>query len=162
MPGFKNVFIEELMYKISTEPNRFKGVLPCDIFLNKVNKKNLSLKEKSCFIINLSSSNHSGSHFVCLLVMPGKVVEYFDSFGIPSFDSNINEALTSFKVKVFTKTIQDISSQFCGLYCVTYLLWRQLGLKKNEYSKLFDLEKKTRNDDTVLELIKIFAKEKKP
>ena len=117
MPGFTNDYIEKLMYKISTKPNDFKGVLPCDIFLNKVKKKNLLLKESSCFIINLSSSNHSGSHFVCLLVMPGKVVEYFDSFGIPSFDSNINKALTSFKVEVLTKTIQDISSQFCGLYC---------------------------------------------
>ena len=117
MPGFTNDYIEELMYKISTEPNHFKGVLPCDIFLDKVNKKKLLLKEKSCFIINLSSSNHSGSHFVCLLVMPGKVIEYFDSFGLPSFDPNINKALTSFKVEIFTKTIQDISSQFCGLYC---------------------------------------------
>ena len=117
MPGFTNDYIEKLMYKISTKPNNFKGVLPCDIFLNKVKKKNLLLKESCCFITNLSSPDHSGSHFVCLLVMPGKVVEYFDSFGIPSFDSNINKALTSFKVEVLTKTIQDISSQFCGLYC---------------------------------------------
>ena len=68
------------MYEISTKPSHFKGVHACDIFLDKVNKKKLLLKEKSCFIINLSSSNHSGSHFVCLLVMPGKVIEYFNSF----------------------------------------------------------------------------------
>ena len=117
MPGFTNDYIEKLMYKISTKPNDFKGVLPCDIFLNKVKKKKLLLKEKSCFIINLSSSNHSGSHFVCLLITPGKVVEYFDSFGTPPFDSNINKALASFKVEVSRKTIQDITSQFCGLYC---------------------------------------------
>ena len=117
MPGFTNDYIEKLMYKISTKPNDFKGVFPCDIFLNKVKKKNLLLKERSCFIINLSSSNHSGSHFVCLLIMPGKVVEYFDSFGTPPFDSNINKALSSFNVEVSRKTIQDITSQFCGLYC---------------------------------------------
>ena len=117
MPGFTNDYIEKLMYKISTKPNDFKGVFPCDIFLNKVKKKKLLLKEKSCFIINLSSSNHSGSHFVCLLITPGKVVEYFDSFGTPPFDSNINKALASFKVEVLRKTIQDITSQFCGLYC---------------------------------------------
>ena len=117
MPGYTNHYIEKLMYKISTKPDHFKGVHACDIFLDKVNKKKLLLKEKSCFIINLSSSNHGGSHFVCLLVMPGKVIEYFDSFGLPLFDSNISKALTSFKVEIFTKTIQDISSQFCGLYC---------------------------------------------
>ena len=105
------------MYKISTKPHHFKGVHACDIFLDKVNKKKLLLKEKNYFIINLSSSNHGGSHFNCLLVMPGKVIEYFDSFGLPLFDSNISKALTSFKVETFTKTIQDNSSQFCGLYC---------------------------------------------
>ena len=162
MPGFSNQYIQDLMYKISTEPTHFKGVYPCDIFRDEVNSKKLLLKEKNCFIINLSSSNHGGSHFVCLLVMPGKVIEYFDSFGLPLFDSNISEALTSFKVEVSTKTIQDNSSQLCGLYCITYLLWRQVGLKKNQYSALFDTEKKTGNDSTVLELVKIFVKEKNP
>ena len=117
MPGFSNRYIQDLMHETSTEPGDFKGVYPCDIFREKVINKKLLLKEKNCFIINLSSSNHGGSHFVCLLVMPGKVIEYFDSFGLPSFDPNINKALTSFKVEIFTKTIQDISSQFCGLYC---------------------------------------------
>ena len=160
MPGFSNRYIQDLMHETSTEPGDFKGVYPCDIFREKVINKKLLLKEKNCFIINLSSSNHGGSHFVCLLVMPEKVIEYFDSFGLPLFDSNISEALASFKVEVSKKTIQDNSSQFCGLYCITYLLWRQLGLKKNQYSALFNTEKKTGNDGTVLELMKIFLKEK--
>ena len=46
MPGFTNDYIEKLMYKISMEPNHFKGVFPCDIFLNKANEKNLLLKKK--------------------------------------------------------------------------------------------------------------------
>ena len=117
MPGLSNQYIEDLMYEISTKPNNFKGVYPCDIFLNKVNQKELLLKEKNCFIINLSSSNHQGSHFVCLLVKPRKIIEYFDSFGLPLFDINIKKALTSFKVEMFNETLQDISSEFCGLYC---------------------------------------------
>ena len=162
MPGFSNQYIQDLMYKISTEPSHFMGVHPCDIFRDKVKNRKLLLEEKNCFIINLSSSNHGGSHFVCLLVMPEKVIEYFDSLGLPLFDSNISEALASFKVEVSKKIIQDNSSQFCGLYCITYLLWRELGLKKNLYSALFDSEKKTGNDGTVLELLKIFVKEKNP
>ena len=121
MPGFTNDYIEKLMNKISTKPKDFKGVLPCDVFLNKVKEDQLLLKDGNCFIINLSSSNHNGSHFVSLFITPGKVVEYFDSFGIPSLDSNINNALTSFKIEVFSKTIQSISSQFCGLYCSKYV-----------------------------------------
>ena len=120
MPGFTNEYIEKLMYQISTQPTKFKGVLACDIFLDKVKKNKLLLKTGNCFIINLSSSNHEGSHFVSLFCTPGKVVEYFDSFGIPSFDSNVNKALTSHKIVEFKTSIQDISSQFCGLYCSKY------------------------------------------
>ena len=57
---------------------------------------------------------------VSVSIMPGKVIEYFDSFGIPSIDSNINRALTSFKIVAFKKTIQNASSQLCGLYCSKY------------------------------------------
>ena len=121
MPGFTNDYIEKLMYKITTKPMDFIGVFPWDIFLTKVNQDKLMLKAGNCFIINLSSSNHGGSHFISLIVMPGKVVEYFDSFGIPSFDSNINKALASFEILPFNKTVKSISSQFCGLYCSKYI-----------------------------------------
>ena len=53
MPGFTNDYIEKLMYKISTEPKHFKGVLPCDIFLNKVNKKKHFAKRKKLFYYKL-------------------------------------------------------------------------------------------------------------
>ena len=74
--------------------------------------------------------------------MPEKVIEYFDSLGLPLFDSNISEALASFKVEVSKKIIQDNSSQFCGLYCITYLLWRELGLKKKPIQCIIRLRKK--------------------
>ena len=82
---------------------------------------------------------------------------------------------------MFDETLQDMSSEFCGLYCsklqsqsnlitlcknihfflVSYLLWRQLGLKKKQYSGLFNTERKNGNDATVLRLIEIFAEERK-
>ena len=108
------------MYKITTRPKLFMGVFPCDLFLKNVNADKNLLRAGNSFIINLSSSNHSGSHFVSVSIMPGKVIEYFDSFGIPSIDSNINRALTSFKIVAFKKTIQNASSQLCGLYCSKY------------------------------------------
>ena len=49
-----------------------------------------------------------------------------------------------------------------SFFLVTYLLWRQLGLKKKQYIELFNTEEKTGNDDTVLKLVEIFAEEKKP
>ena len=46
-------------------------------------------------------------------------------------------------------------------FLVSYLLWRQLGLKKKQYSGLFNTERKNGNDATVLRLIEIFAEERK-
>ena len=46
------------------------------------------------------------------------------------------------------------------LLSVTYLLWRQLRLKKEDFETLFQSNKKAENDDIVLKLIKIFIEEK--
>ena len=49
----------------------------------------------------------------------------------------------------------------CNIFLsVTYLLWRQLGLKKEDFETLFQSNKKAENDDIVLKLIKIFIEEK--
>ena len=47
MPGFTNEYIEKLMYQISTQPTKFKGVLACDIFLDKVKKINFYWKQET-------------------------------------------------------------------------------------------------------------------
>ena len=66
MPGLSNDYIEKLMYKLSVNPQKFKGVKPCDIFLNEIEQNQYILEEGDSIIINLSSSNNSGSHFVSI------------------------------------------------------------------------------------------------
>lgn len=162
MPGLSNDYIEKLMYKLSVNPQKFKGVKPCDIFLNEVKDNMDILREGDCFIINMSSSNNPGSHFISILISSNNEAEYFDSFGLVSFDSNINKAFEVAKLKVteFNKSIQDLSSQFCGLYCIAYLIWRQLGLEKSKFARLFNTSSKIVNDATVLNLLKLYIEEK--
>ena len=120
MGGLSNDYVENLMYSISINPQSFKGVKPCDLFHDFIEKHHHQLKSGDCFIINLSSSNHGGSHFVCLMINSKNRAEYFDSYGLHySLDSNIDKALKFAKLKttIFEKSIQDFSSQFCGLYC---------------------------------------------
>ena len=119
MPGYTNRYIEKLMYKISTKPGHFKGVHACDIFLDKVNKKKLLLKEKSCFIINLSLSNHGGSHFVCLLVMPGKVIEYFNSFFL-HLTLTSTKRWRHLRLKYSQKQYRIFRVNFVGYIAVSY------------------------------------------
>ena len=162
MPGLSNQYIEKLMFKLSINHQKFKGVKPCDIFLKEIENNQHTLQEGDSFIINMSSSNNPGSHFVSIFIPSYNEAEYFDSFGLPSFDSNINKAFKMAKLKVteFNKNIQDLSSQFCGLYCIAYLIWRQLGLEKEKFARIFNSESKIMNDATVLKLLKLYINEK--
>ena len=120
MPGLTNLFVENTMQEISNHPEKFKGVMACDVFLSYM-KNSTKLSPKDCFIINLSSSDHRGSHFICIFLDTSTSAEYFDSFGIESFDKNINKAMNYHGIKIthFRQRIQDISSDFCALQIIS-------------------------------------------
>ena len=120
MGGLTNVYVENLMTCISPKPEKFKSVLPCDLFLEEMRTNREDLKQGDCYIINLSASHHRGSHFVALFLTSKKTAEYFDSYALPStIDKNLNKAfsIASLEIQEFRKTIQDHSSQFCGIFC---------------------------------------------
>ena len=79
MPGLTNLFVEKTMKKISNHPEKFKGVMACDVFLSYM-KNSTKLLPKDCFIINLSSSGHNGLHFICICLNTSTSAECFDPF----------------------------------------------------------------------------------
>ena len=95
MPGLTILFVENTMQEISNHPEKFKGVMACDVFLSYM-KNSIKLSPKDCFIINLSSSGHRGSHFICIFLNTSTSAEYFDPFGIESFNKNINKAMNHY------------------------------------------------------------------
>ena len=120
MGGLTNGYVENLMTCISPKPEKFKSVWPCDLFLEEMRTNREDLKRGDCYIINLSASHHRGSHFVALFLTSKKTAEYFDSYALPStIDKNLNKAfsIASLEIQDFRKTIQDHSSQFCGIFC---------------------------------------------
>ena len=139
MGGLTNGYVQWIMRRASFKPRAFKGVLPCDLFLEYIKANKNNIKPGDCFILNLSSSNSKGTHFVCFFVLDSRTGEYFDSYGLPSFDSNLNRAfkLTKLDISPFEMRLQSDTSQFCGLFCIAYLLfrqrftWRQKPLKNN-------------------------------
>ena len=131
MGGLSNGYVEELLYAALNSPNKFKGVYPCDMFLEFIKKNRHLFKTGDCFVINMSSSNHGGSHFVCLIINTKGNAEYFDSYGLPySVDSNINKALADagLKTSTFQQQIQSLTSKFCGVYCGKSLLRYNINL----------------------------------
>lgn len=79
-------------------------------------------------IINLASTGHPGTHWVCLRQNIDDY-EYFDSFGQPALEEVINytkknnNQFTSPRKPLYHSNIQyqTIESGYCGEYCLLYL-----------------------------------------
>ena len=159
MSGLTTEYLQNLMKICSFDPNAFKGVFSCDNFYIKVKDCHI-LSPGDAYIINLSSSNHSGSHWVAVHVNTPQEVEYFDPYGLDCFDNFIKKAFEeqNITISTFKKTIQDSSSQFCGLYCVAYLLCRELYISKPTFASFFDDNELFKNDIICVEIIKDIIK----
>ena len=73
------------------------------------------------FIYNLEPSYMSGSHWIATYVKD-RVINYFDSFGMPPFEEMVNHA----KRKNFTllhqnQQIQNLYTTTCGYFCLYFL-----------------------------------------
>ncbi len=81
-------------------------------------------------VINLDSSDGPGTHWVCYYNDPfSKVVEYYDSFGIPPSTLTQKYLKTSGKkIRYQTNPIQNLLSSACGYYCIDYIKNRAKGI----------------------------------
>ena len=82
MEGLSSKYINSLMKICTLDYKNFIGVLSCDVFLNMTKNGKINLSPGQGIILNLSSSNHPGSHWVAVFVNTNGVGEFFDSFGL--------------------------------------------------------------------------------
>ena len=80
MSGLSSIYIENLMKICILNIKKFIGVLSCDIFLNMTKNDKIKLSPGQGIILNLSSSNHPGSHWVAIFTNANGDAEFFDSF----------------------------------------------------------------------------------
>ena len=160
MSGLSSIYIENLMKICILNIKKFIGVLSCDIFLDMTKNDKIKLSPGQGIILNLSSSNHPGSHWVAIFTNADGDAEFFDSFGVALFDSKIIEALQLQNLKVvnFEKMIQDQNSIFCGFYCVAYLLCREVNISRNEFATFFYDNDLLKNDYRCIEIIQNFVR----
>ena len=160
MTGLSTSYLLNLMKICRFDPKNFKGVFSCDNFHQKVKEKCIIPTPGDQYIINLSSSNHRGSHWVAIHINSHQEADYFDSFGLDCYDNFIKTAFEELRIAFtsFNKTIQDPSSQFCGLYCVAYLLCRELNISKHTFASFFHDKKLLKNDQICVEIIKDIIK----
>ena len=66
MAALSTKYIENLIKTIMLDSRNFIGVLSCDMFLRMTKIKKINLSPGKGIILNLSSSNHPGSHWVAI------------------------------------------------------------------------------------------------
>ena len=101
---------------------------------------------QALFIYNLEPAYMSGSHWVATYVQD-KVINYFDSFGLPPFKEIVNHA----KKKNLTllhqnNQIQNLLTTTCGYFCLYFLNEMNKGKSYFYLLQVFDLNDSMKNE----------------
>ena len=93
-------------------------VVPCD----RLPKKKIE-KLPVALIVNLSPSDHVGSHWIAITIDEKREGVYFCSFGLPSSVDHINQFLKNQCISVIqnSKQLQQMHSGYCGEYALAYV-----------------------------------------
>jgi len=138
----------------------FAGVVAADQLPFQTNRFNHEL----FYIVNNQPSGYSGQHWIVVRLPVKKAdsepSEFFDSFGYsPSYyHPNLRNVLIlngpNFIHNV--KQIQDKQSEFCGYYCLLYILFRSMHYNMNHIIELFNYKDWKKNDKLAVELVTKF------
>jgi hypothetical protein len=128
MIGINNKTIEGLLQTCPL----FKGVFSC----NNI-PASLSNNDSFSIVCNLSKVEEPGTHFITIVCFKDYVL-YIDSIGMHCFNLDITRFLLNLNRTIFynTKKIQSITSTYCGMYCVMYILHFNTPLHYQHDNKL--------------------------
>lgn len=131
----------------------FIGVYPSDKIYTLVN----DVCEKApCFaIVNRDPSYLKGSHWIALYITRDSVTYLCPQAEDPTEQFYSVLATAKKKIYVNRKKIQPNKSTVCGLYCICYIILRQLGLC--DKCSLEQFQKLTSNDKYVVDMCAKFS-----
>ena len=102
--------------------------------------------QQALFIYNLEPSYMSGSHWVATYVKD-KVINYFDSFGLPPFQEMVNHARKKNLTLLHQNNqIQNIKTTTCGYFCLYFLNQMNKGKSYFDLLEVFDIYDTTNNE----------------
>ena len=101
---------------------------------------------QALFIYNLEPSYMSGSHWVSTYVKD-KVINYFDSFGLPPFQEIVNHAKRKNMTLLHqSDQIQNINTTTCGYFCLYFLNKMNKSKTYFDLLKVFDINDTMKNE----------------
>jgi uncharacterized protein YutD len=142
-----NIQIDKILKKDKKSKKIYLGTFPFD-------KLPKNFKYPACFIINNQKSTEIGEHWLAIYFDSQKKCYFFDSFGMdPKFYNLLSYLKTKSTTIIHNKLqIQSFFSEYCGYYCIIFLL-----LKVRKYSLNFILSQfkdPESNDNLIKNLIK--------
>ena len=99
-------------------------------------------------IINTQPSGHPGEHWVAL-VLTVEQCFYFGSFALPRAPANIEMYVEPYynTITYLEIPIQDITSNFCGAYCVSFVLHVKDDLTYEQFFRHYYSDNQLKNDE---------------
>ena len=154
MVGISNVYINAVLDQCKNLIN-WDGVYSSDnIPIHVINGE-----QNFAVIINLAAHDQVGTHFVVVIQMWKKMF-IFDSLAMsrPMLPESIKHWLNNKQaIDVLNTPIQDLNSEFCGFYCIYFILWLSLPIPSkliNKYSVTnFDYTNLLLNDKKCIKMI---------
>ena len=148
--------IEETITRNRIASKNFGGVFP----VNRVPFKQNRLLDEVFFIINNQPAGYRGQHWLVVRLTRSKhsePSEFFDPFGYPP--SHYNPSITNMLILngpsfiQNNKHIQDQLSDYCGYYCMLYILYRSMNYSMSNFLEMFSETNFKKNDKLALELV---------
>lgn len=147
--SFNNGYIERTGCKLL---KTFIGCFPADL-------QPTTRKSNFGIIFNLSKHNEEGSHYVAIYKNKTSLI-YFDSFGTPPENKLIIKFLKKHqlnrKISYNQIKIQDDSSSFCGIFCLSFLLSQENNVSLDNFLSFFHPSNLKKNDEITLKLLHFF------
>lgn len=124
--------LENIFEKLKINKKFYYGIFPIDR-LPIVNKF------PTCLIINNQSSYQEGEHWIAIYFDKHKNASFFDSFAKSPSYYGLKSYLKKFSnnVQINKKRIQSNFSNYCGLYCVFFLIYKLKGRSMFYFQNLF-------------------------
>jgi len=113
--------------------------------------------KNSAYVINSHKQNQDGEHWIAVFYDSDSNCEFFDSFAMgPEFyglENFLNKTSNSCVTNKFA--LQSIFSNFCGFYCVLFVLVRSRIISFENFLEYFDVDC-VKNDEIIKNMFEYF------